>query len=76
MNENNKPHIAINRLSMYLYTENSSIYINKINSEKDSEDIVLYNSYFGGLTPSNSNGVEYLLEPISDWFMNDTVDVL
>ena len=47
--------------------------INVVNNTRYSNYIVLYNNFQGASTGANQWGFEVLLQPISDWVVNDTV---
>ncbi|MCF6268623.1 MAG: phosphodiester glycosidase family protein [Melioribacteraceae bacterium] len=46
--------------------------INGINKSRDENQLILYNSYFGSSTTTNQYGSEVMVEPISNWMVNDT----
>lgn len=50
--------------------------INAINIERNTNFLVLYNSYFGSTTGTNQWGSEVLIEPLSRTQINDTVKYL
>lgn len=47
--------------------------INGINETRNNNWLVFYNMYMGASTGTNQYGNEALLDPIDEWFVNDTV---
>lgn len=73
--ENNRPCINTNVLSMKLFTKSNTIQIDEINMGRGSQEVVLYNSYYGSSTGTDTNGVEYILASVDgEWFVNDTIN--
>lgn len=54
-------------------TKDSIISINGVNTTRNSDFLVLYNSYMGAATGTNQWGSEMLIQPIDPWIVNDTV---
>jgi len=47
--------------------------LRKVNSTRYTNYLCLFNGYFGSSTQTNKYGYECLVNPISDWAINDTV---
>ncbi len=68
------PFIEVLSLSSKLIlSDNNSNIINGINSSREENYLILYNSYFGSSTATNEWGCEVIVEPISGWMVNDTI---
>ncbi|UCE06313.1 MAG: phosphodiester glycosidase family protein, partial [bacterium] len=71
----NKNHTVIttNIFSSHLFIGNQTRKILNVNKARAPKQLILYNSYFGNSTGTNSRGTEVLIAPINDWLANDTV---
>ncbi len=56
-----------------LCTKNGQTEIRAINAQRNANQLVLYNQYFGSSTLTNRFGVEALLTPLQPWQVNDTL---
>ncbi|MEN8194321.1 MAG: phosphodiester glycosidase family protein, partial [Bacteroidota bacterium] len=65
----------IERLSLQseVITKNSSKMIHGVNKARDTDQMILYNSYFGSSTSTNIYGSEVVVQPLKDWLVNDSV---
>ncbi len=54
----------------------SSRTINHVNRARGTDDLVLYNSFIGGSTGTNTSGTEVKLSPVGEWRANGTVDCI
>jgi len=66
----------IERLSLsskVILSNNISQNINGINKNRETDFLIIYNSYFGSTTGTNQYGSEILIEPISPVQINDTI---
>jgi exopolysaccharide biosynthesis protein len=71
----NEPFIEVLSLnSKLLLKDNSHVKnINGINKTRETNYLILYNSYFGNTSGTNQYGSEILIEPISKPKINDTI---
>ncbi|NOX89197.1 MAG: phosphodiester glycosidase family protein, partial [Calditrichaeota bacterium] len=72
----NRPSLGIVSLKGVVITKNGAKQINGVNSMRDTDQTVLYNSLFGETTNTNQWGIELLVKPINPWIVNDTVKVI
>ncbi|PKP09460.1 MAG: hypothetical protein CVU09_10975 [Bacteroidetes bacterium HGW-Bacteroidetes-4] len=56
-----------------LICKNQEHIINNVNASRNTDQLILYNSYEGTSTGTNEHGTEIYCIPISDWTVNDTV---
>lgn len=69
-----KPVFDIINFSGTVYAANDSIRtINKINGERSTDFLVLYNKYIGPVTKTNTYGTEIRLQPIEAFTMNSKI---
>ncbi|VAX28939.1 hypothetical protein MNBD_IGNAVI01-1330, partial [hydrothermal vent metagenome] len=63
----------IERLSLYseVLTKNVNRSIDGINNIRDTDQLVLYNSYYGNTTKTNIYGSEVTIQPLNKWLAND-----
>jgi hypothetical protein len=54
-------------------TSSSVIHFPRVNRARESDDLVLYNRYFGTSTGTSAAGAEFLLSPITEWYGNGLV---
>ncbi len=47
--------------------------INAINTTRETDYLVLFNSYFGNNTETNAWGTELVVAPVEGWLVNDTI---
>ena len=57
----------------YWILKNSSYQINNVNSTRDTDHLILYNSFSGSTTSTNDFGTEVSISPLTEWIVNDTV---
>jgi len=64
----------IERLSLFseVITKNGNRSINGINNTRETDQLILYNSYFGSTTQTNIYGSEVTIQPLNKWFANDS----
>lgn len=72
-NVNNIPMIANVSYSGQFTAGDSSINISNVNASRGTNQLILYNKYFGASTQTNAYGTEISVLPISTWLVNDTV---
>ncbi|MCX6150897.1 MAG: phosphodiester glycosidase family protein [Ignavibacteriales bacterium] len=53
--------------------DTSEITINDVNEVRGSNQLIMYNSYYGSSTGTQSSGTEAVLSPIGEWYVNDTI---
>ena len=70
---NNKPMIAILDFSGSVHVNEHSIAISGVNKSRDTDQLILYNRYFGSTTGTNQWGKELLIAPLEGWMVNDTL---
>jgi hypothetical protein len=56
-----------------IVTKGASITIDDVDELRVANQMVIYNKYFGTMTPISGTGTEAVLTPIDEWFVNDTV---
>lgn len=54
-------------------TSGAVIHFPKVNRSRGSDDLVLYNRYFGASTGTSAGGTEFVLRPITEWYANGLV---
>ncbi len=54
----------------------STVSVSGVNKTRDANQLILYNSYFGNSTGTNSFGTEILISPLNQWIVNDTVNCI
>ncbi len=69
----NNPMIADVAFSGTAFTDTSSNPLTSVNSARLENYLILFNNFFGSSTQTNVYGTEALLNPISEWMVNDTV---
>lgn len=69
----NIPYLDFVEYNGTVITKDSSININGINTTRNTDNLILYNSYYGNATGTNEWGTELRLQPIDPWIVNDTV---
>lgn len=67
----NKSFIGVNTYAGTVVNGQNSFVINGINDTRDADELILYNTFNGNYTHTNSYGTEILVEPVSDsWSVN------
>ena len=51
----------------------SSYPLSRVNETRETNNLLIYNSYNGSSTGTNASGFERLAHPVTDWVVNDTV---
>lgn len=59
--------------SGWAIAKNSTNFISNINATRGENQLILYNKFFGTSTQTNQWGCEVLLNPITEWSVNDTI---
>lgn len=72
-NVNKYPSLSIVSFSGSLVTSDTAVNINGVNEWRYTDALILYNSYMGSTTGTNQWGTEVKVQPLSEWFVNDTV---
>jgi len=72
---NNRPAISTNIFRCFIEKRSDSLQceIVDINSTRGTDQTILYNSYFGSTTGTNSHGFEMQIHPLNRWLVNDTL---
>lgn len=73
ISSNNQISLSEPQFTGYIILRDSSFVTDKINSDRDGNELIFYNKYFGVSTNSNEDGFEAILYPIASWLANDTV---
>ncbi len=69
----NKPSIHRSAFNGKVITHSESLNIQNLNSARNANQLILYNSYMGVSTGTNAYGTELQLRPLSGWEVNDTL---
>ena len=69
----NRPNIRVTSYYGFLLTNTGGTTINAVNQTRETNFMVLYNSYKGSSTGTNQWGTEVLIRPVDDWIVNDTI---
>ena len=69
----NHPSLGIVYYTGTLKTANESRAINNVNATRNTDQLILYNSFQGASTQTNIFGTEVLVTPLTPWIVNDTV---
>jgi hypothetical protein len=69
----NQPFIGPVNLWGELVANGQKLQINGINEERDSDELILYNAYYGGSSGTTAGGLECLISVINEWIVNDTI---
>lgn len=70
---NEHPVIGLNSFSGSLITTDSIKNISGVNRVRNTDELILYNSFMGSSTATNQFGTEAKLIAIDDWLVNDTI---
>ncbi len=71
--DQDKPDIHQVSFNGILLSGSAQTAISGINQERGTDQLILFNSFYGSATGTNEWGSEILVNPISDWIVNDTV---
>lgn len=72
-NINEKPFIGLNNFYGSLITTDSIRSIAGVNRARNTDELILYNSFMGSSTTTNQYGIEARIVPIDNWLVNDTI---
>jgi hypothetical protein len=72
-NNENFPMANVVSYSGTLFTNDLSATIQGINQSRQTNQLVLYNRFFGSSTETNEWGTEVRISPLTEWSVNDTV---
>lgn len=70
---NNLPLISRVSYNGAVFANDTSIFINNINMDRNENQLLFYNSYMGTNSGTNQWGKELLIAPLTSWIVNDTV---
>ncbi len=59
-----------------LFTSEGAHTIHGVNATRGTNQMVIYNRFYGTSTGTNENGTEIAVEPLDDWRANDTLEVV
>lgn len=71
--DNKKPMLARVNFSASVKKGNSSTAINGVNENRGTNQLILFNKFYGTNTGTNIYGTEVAVKSISQWYANDTV---
>ncbi len=71
--DQDKPDIGQVSFNGVLLTASAQNTITGVNQDRGTDQLILYNSFYGSSTATNEWGSEILINPISNWIVNDTV---
>ncbi|MDG5799088.1 phosphodiester glycosidase family protein [Marinilabiliaceae bacterium ANBcel2] len=73
---NKNPFIDIFSYSGALYYNSDAIAIDRVNDNRGSDELVLFNHYNGRTTRTNDYGIEVVAKPVNgEWSANNTIDL-
>ncbi len=67
------PFIGLISFTGFVETHNQSHSINGVNQERNTDQLILFNSYQSTSTGTNQWGKELLIAPLEGWMVNDTL---
>ena len=67
------PMIADVAFSGIVIADSGSAVLSGVNSSRNTDQLILFNSFQGMSTGTNVYGSEALIAPLTDWFVNDTI---
>ena len=70
---NSLPTIGVLEFSGSVRAQDQSIAISGVNKIRDTDQLILYNGYYGSTTATNQWGKELLIAPLNGWLVNDTL---
>ena len=73
-NINGLPVINVMEFSGFVAAKGQAISISGINKSRDTDQLILYNHYYGSSTGTNQWGKELLISPLNGWLVNDTLE--
>ncbi len=71
--ERDRPMMEFVELSSILSEDATELPIDGINAERGTDQLILYNKYFGPSTDTNEFGSEASVRPVGRWLANDTL---
>jgi len=74
--ENNQPTIGTIAFSGWAAGASGSFDVANVNATRNTDQLIIYNSYFGYNSGTNEYGTEISLTPINNWIVNDTVHLI
>ncbi len=72
-NEMNKVMFGAVSIAGEIIAGDSSYSLTGVNKDRLTNELIIFNSYYGSNTGTNNWGTEVKLTPITDWIVNDTV---
>jgi len=69
----NIPSIADVAFTGVVISDSGSVSISGINTARNTDQMILFNSFYGQATGTNAYGSEARIVPLSGWFVNDTL---
>jgi hypothetical protein len=72
----NHPVIAIVSFSGQINTGAALRNLNGVNEIRDTNELILYNQFYGSSTKTNEYGTEVRILPVNSWYVNDTLRCL
>ncbi len=69
----NFPMVDVVNYSGTVIDKGSSIFISGVNTERGTDQMILYNHYFGSSTGTNAFGTEISIKALNPWLANDTI---
>ncbi|APF17786.1 hypothetical protein Calab_2248 [Caldithrix abyssi DSM 13497] len=71
--QDQRPWLGMVAFSGEIIAKNGGHVIHRVNGVRNTDEVVLYNDFYGASTGTNQWGTEVALHPISPWIVNDTV---
>ncbi len=68
-----RPMMDFVALSGELILLDTTVSINGVNAERGTDQLILYNPFFGSTTNTNEFGIELRVRPLDGWLANDTL---
>jgi hypothetical protein len=69
----NIPSVADVTFSGIAISDSGSAILNGVNSSRETDQMILFNSFYGASTGTNAYGSEARIVPLTDWYVNDTL---
>lgn len=69
----NKPMLNIVKFQGAVAAKNASNAISGVNQTRSTDQLIIFNNFFGSTTSTNAYGSEALIRPVGKWSVNDTV---
>ena len=74
--EHNRPTINTIGFAGDVMSDSGNFSITDVNTIRGSNELIVYNSFFGGTTATNIYGTEVRVSTIDGWIVNDTVNCI